>query len=186
MAFTTQHTIPGYTAGTWSIDAARSRIGFSVRHTMVGRVRGTFKTFSGHVVTGERPLDSSVTASIEMGSVDTGHPRRDDHLRSADFFDIAAHPTMDFISTSLCENAPRYVLDGQLSIKAVTKPIALDLDLRGFRREPDGEERVGVIARGELNRSDFDVDFNLWLEVGGVLIADRVSIAMEIEAVLMR
>ena len=179
-----QESIPGYAVGTWVIDRDLSEISFSVRHTMVGHVRGTFREFSGQIVTRAAPLESSATATIEMTSVDTGNSRRDNHLRSPDFFDIAAYPVMTFQSTELRHDGFRFALDGHLTIKNTTNPISLDLELPRFRRDPDGGVRMQCTARGELNRSDYGVDFNLVLEAGGILVADRVSIHLEIEAAL--
>ena len=186
MTLTTQPTIRNYTAGTWSIDPAGSEIGFSVRHTVVGRVGGTFAVFSGQLVTGASPFDSCVTAIVGMSSVDTANSRRDDHLRSADFFDVDVYPTMDFRSTAVRQRGPRYVLDGLLTIKGITRAISLDLELRRSGRDEDGTMRMAFSARGALDRSDFGVDFNLVLRVGGILIANRVDLCLDIEAVLNR
>ena len=94
-------TVPGYVAGTWTIDPVHSEVGFAVRHMMVSKVRGKFKTFSGELVTGENPLDSSVTAEIDLASIDTGAEQRDDHIRSADFFEVETYPTMTYRSTGV-------------------------------------------------------------------------------------
>jgi polyisoprenoid-binding protein YceI len=174
------------TAGTWKIDEAHSEIAFSVRHTMVGRVRGEFTAFDGQVVVGETPLGSCAHVRIDMGSVDTGNPRRDDHLRSPDFFDVAAFPKMTFRSTALRAHGPRYQLDGRLTVKDNTKPISFDVALGSFRCDPAGDLRVRAAVAGALDRSDFGVDFNLVLHAGGVLVANRVEIHMDIEAVLAR
>jgi polyisoprenoid-binding protein YceI len=172
------------TSGTWTIDEARSEIAFSVRHTMVGRVRGEFTAFGGQIVVGETPLASCAIAHIEMGSVDTGNARRDDHLRSPDFFDVDVFPTMAFYSTAIRGHGPRYQLDGRLTVKDNVQPISLDVELRRFGRDPAGDLRVAFNASGALDRSDFGVDFNLVLQAGGILVANRVEIHMDIEAVL--
>src|SRR5947208_35136 len=101
MSVTIESTIPGYVAGTWTIDPVHSEIGFSVRHMMVSKVRGKFSVFSGDIVTGENPLDSTVTATIDLSSIDTGNADRDNHIRSADFFDIDTHKTMTYRSTGV-------------------------------------------------------------------------------------
>jgi polyisoprenoid-binding protein YceI len=181
---TTQASIPGYIAGTWTIDPVHSEIGFSVRHMMVSKVRGKFNVFSGDIHTGESPIDSSVSATIDLSSIDTGNADRDNHIRSADFFDIDTHATMTYRSTGVRLDGDGYVLDGELTLKDITRPISLDLELGGFGPDPYGGTRTGFTATGELKRSDFGVDFNAVLETGGVVVADKVTIHLEIEAVL--
>jgi polyisoprenoid-binding protein YceI len=177
-------TLPGYVAGTWTIDPVHSEVGFSVRHMMVSKVRGKFNEFSGTIVTGESPLDSSVTATIDLSSIDTGNPDRDNHIRSADFFDVTTHKAMTYRSTGARRDGDGYLLDGELTLKGITRPIALHLELGGFGRDPYGGTRAGFTATGELRRSEFGVDFNAVLETGGVVVADKVEIQLEIEAVL--
>ena len=184
MSVTTETTIPGYVAGTWTIDPVHSEVGFSVRHMMVSKVRGKFNVFSGDIVTAENPLESSVTATIDLSSIDTGNADRDNHIRSADFFEVDTNKTMSFRSTSLRANDGDYVLDGELTLKGVTNPISLRLELGGFGPDAFGGYRAGFTASGEIKRSDFGVDFNAVLETGGVVVADKVSITLEIEAVL--
>ena len=177
-------TLPGYLTGTWSIDPVHSEVGFSVRHMMVSKVRGKFNVFSGDIVTGESPFDSSVTATIDLSSIDTGNPDRDAHIRSADFFDVDTHKTMTYRSTGIRLDGDDYVLDGELSLRGVTKPVALNVELGGFGPDPYGGTRAGFTATGEIKRSEFGVDFNAVLETGGVVVADKVTIVLEIEAVL--
>ena len=183
MSTTTETTIPGYVVGTWKIDPVHSEVGFSVRHMMVSKVRGKFTEFDGEIVTGESPLDSSVTATIDLNSIDTGNADRDNHIRSADFFDVDAHRTMTFRSTGVRADDDGYLLDGELSLRGVTKPISLQLELGGFGPDPYGGTRAGFTATGELKRSDFGVDFNAVLETGGVVVGDKVTIHLEIEAI---
>lgn len=177
-------TLLRYIVGTWTIDPVHSEVGFSVRHMMVSKVRGKFNVFSGDIVTGETPLDSSVSATIDLSSIDTGNPDRDNHLRSADFFDVATHKTMTYRSTGVRLDDDGYVLDGELTLKGITRPIFLRLELGGFGPDPYGGTRAGFTATGELRRSDFGVDFNAALETGGVVVADKVAINLEIEALL--
>jgi polyisoprenoid-binding protein YceI len=184
MSVTTGTTIPGYVAGTWTIDPVHYEVGFSARHMMVSKVRGKFNAFSGDIVTGESPVDSSVTATIDLSSIDTGNPDRDNHIRSADFFDVDTHKTMTYRSTGVRVDRDGYVLDGELTLKGVTKPISLRLELGGFGPDPYGRTRAGFTATGELKRSDFGIDFNAVLETGGVVVSDKVAIQLEIEAVL--
>lgn len=180
---TTTETIPGYVVGTWKIDPVHSEVGFSVRHMMVSKVRGKFTEFDGEIVTGESPLDSSVTATINLNSIDTGNADRDNHIRSADFFDVEANRTMTFRSTGVRADDDGYLLDGDLTLKGVTKPVSLQLEVGGFGPDPYGGTRAGFTATGELKRSDFGVDFNAVLETGGVVVGDKVSIHLEIEAI---
>ncbi len=121
----TRTAIPGYTAGTWTIDPVHSEVGFTVRHMMVSKVRGRFTSFSGEIVTGADPLDSSVTAEIALDSIVTGQEQRDAHIRSADFFDVENHPTMTYRSTGVRAHGDGYVVDGELTLKGVTKDVPL-------------------------------------------------------------
>jgi polyisoprenoid-binding protein YceI len=181
---TTETTIPGYTAGTWTIDPVHSEVGFTVRHMMVSKVRGKFNSFGGEVVTGDNPLDSSVTAEIDLSSIDTGNVDRDNHIRSADFFEVDTHKTMTYRSTGVSVDGDDYRLDGELTLKGITKPVSLQLELGGFGPDPYGGTRAGFTATGEIRRSDFGVDFNAVLETGGVVVSDKVTLHLEIEAVL--
>ena len=184
MTLTSARALRGYISGRWTIDPVHSEIGFSVRHAMVSKVRGRFTKFSGQIVTAEGPMDSSAEASIETSSVATGNSDRDNHLRSPDFFDVATYPTMSYRSIALRRDGDNYTLDGALTIKAVTKPISLHLEVGGFGVDTNGDARAGFTAIGTLNRRDFGVNFNALLETGGVVVADRVDLHLEIEAVL--
>lgn len=183
-ASTTATTIPGYVAGTWTIDPVHSEVGFVVRHMMVSKVRGKFATFSGEIVTGQEPLGSSVTATIDLASISTGNDQRDAHIRSADFFEVETYPTMTYRSTGVRVDGDDYVLDGQLTLKGVTKDVPLRLELNGFGPDAYGGTRAGFSATAEINRRDFGVDFNAAMETGGVVVSDKVTIQLEIEAVL--
>ena len=176
--------IPGYVEGSWTIDPAHSNVEFSVRHMMVSKVRGKFRTFSGEIVTGADPLGSSVTAEIDLSSIDTGSEQRDGHLRSPDFFDTDNHPRMTYRSTGLRADGDNYVLDGELTLKGVTRSVPLKLELNGFGPDPYGGTRAGFTAIGQINRADFGVTYNAAIEGGGVVVADKVGLHLEIEAVL--
>ena len=180
----TRSAIPGYTAGTWTIDPVHSEVGFSVRHMMVSKVRGRFTSFSGEIVTGADPLDSSVTADIALDSIVTGQEQRDAHIRSADFFDVENHPTMTYHSAGLRAHGDGYVVDGELTLRGVTKDVPLALELNGFGPDPYGGTRAGFTATAEISRSDFGVSYNAAIEGGGVVVSDKVTIQLEIEAVL--
>ena len=181
----TAATIPGYRAGTWQIDAVHSDVSFTVRHMMVSKVRGHFTEFAGTIVTGEQPLDSSVTATIQLASIDTRNEQRDNHIRSADFFEVEKYPTMTYRSTSLAANDDgTWTVDGELSLHGVTKSVPLTLELNGFTADPYGGQRAGFSAAAEINRRDFGVDISMPMDGGGVVVGDKISITLEIEAVL--
>lgn len=184
MTTTQAGTIPGYVAGTWSIDAVHSEVGFTVRHMMVSKVRGKFTAFSGEIVTAENILGSSVTAEIELSSIDTGSEQRDGHIRSADFFDVENHPKMTYKSTGIRAEGDHYVVDGDLTLKGVTKSVPLTLEVNGFGPDAYGGTRAGFTATGEINRQDFGVSWSAAMETGGVVVSDKVTISLEIEAVL--
>jgi len=179
-------TIPGYVAGKWDIDAVHSDVSFTVRHMMVSKVRGHFRTFSGEITTAENPLESSVTATVDLNSIDTGNEQRDNHIRSADFFETEKYTEMTYRSTGVRADGDDFVLDGELTLKGVTRPVALKLELGGFG--PDamnpGGTRVGFSATGEINRNDFGVDISMPMDGGGVVVGDKVQIALDIEGVL--
>jgi polyisoprenoid-binding protein YceI len=183
-ALTKVTSIPGYVAGTWAIDPVHSEVGFSVRHMMVSKVRGRFNTFSGEIVTGEQPGGSSVTAEIDLASIITGNEQRDAHIRSADFFEVETYPTMTYRSTGVREEDGDYVLDGELTLKGVTRSVPLRLELNGFGPDPFGGTRAGFTATAEINRRDFNVNFSAPMQNGGAVVSDKVNIHLEIEAVL--
>jgi polyisoprenoid-binding protein YceI len=183
-ATSTIATVPGYISGTWAIDPVHSDVGFTVRHMMVSKVRGRFARFEGQIVTGENPADSTVTASIDLTSIDTNNAQRDEHIRSADFFEVEKYPTMTFTSTGVRQDGDDLILDGDLNLKGVTKQVALRLELNGFGPDPYGGTRAGFSASTEINRRDFGVNFNAALETGGAVVADKIAIHLEIEAVL--
>jgi len=177
-------SIPGYVAGTWDIDPVHSEIGFSVRHMMVSKVRGRFTKFSGQLVTGTTPTDSSVSAEIDLASIDTGNDQRDAHIRSADFFEADKYPLMTYRSTGVRVEDGEYVVIGDLTIKDVTKGVPLKLELGGFGPDAYGGIRAGFSATAEINRKEFGVNFDAPMANGGAVVADKVSIYLEIEAVL--
>ena len=180
----------GPAAGTYHLDLAHSYIGFAVRHLAVATVRGRFSDFDGVVVVGDDRTDDplrSVHVVIEAGSVDTCNARRDDHLRSADFFDVATHPTWNFASTAVRPTvAGAFDVDGELTIRGITCPVTLSAALGGVVIDPYGELRFGFGAAGEIDRQDFGVSFGAVLDGGGLVVANQVRIEVEAEAVLRR
>src|SRR6201999_4264972 len=152
--------IPGYVAGTWAIDPVHSEVSFTVRHMMVSKVRGRFDKFEGPIVTAEDPLASSVTASVDLSSINTGQEQRDAHIRSADFFEVEKYPVMTFVSTAIKSGEAGFILEGDLTIKDVTKAVAFNLEINGFGPDAYGGTRVGFSASTQINRHDYHVDFN--------------------------
>jgi polyisoprenoid-binding protein YceI len=165
--------------GIWRIEPAHSEVSFTVRHLGLSKVRGRFNDFEGVLHIGENPLESRVEAAIDLASVDTNNADRDAHLRSTDFFDIEAHPRMEFRSTSITEQS----LTGELTINGLTRVVTLELEFQGAAIDGYDTPRIGFSARGSISRSDFGIDFNAPLGVDGMLIGDKVSIELEIQAV---
>ena len=176
--------IPGYVAGTWDIDAAHSTVGFSVRHMMVSKVRGYFRTFSGVLVTAEDPTASTVEATIDMDSIDTRQEQRDAHIRSADFFDVGNHTELTFRSTSVKTDGADWAIEGDLTIKGITKRVTLELELNGFGPDAYGGTRAGFSAKTEISRKAYGVDIDMPMDGGGVVVGDKIAVELEIEAVL--
>ncbi|MGI8881340.1 MAG: YceI family protein [Jatrophihabitans sp.] len=176
--------IPGYLAGSWTIDPTHSDVSFLVRHMMVSKVRGHFPDVAGTIVTAENPLDSTVNATVKLTSIDTRSEQRDNHIRSADFFDVEKHPEMTFASTGLAQDGDDFVLTGDLTLKDVTKSVPLTLEIGGFGPDAYGGTRAGFTASGSINRSDFGVDIQMPLDGGGVVVGEKITINLEIEAVL--
>ena len=175
---------PDIPAGTWTIDASHSEVGFSVRHLMVSKVKGTFDTFSGTITIGTDPLQSSVHADVDLASINTRDANRDNHLRSADFFEVEAHPMLTFRSTAVKENGDDFVVTGDLTIKGTTLPVELDLEFNGTHPDPWGGTRAGFSAETEISRKQFGVDFEVPMDGPGVVVGDKIKVYLEVEAVL--
>jgi len=176
--------IPGYVVGTWDIDASHSTVGFSVRHMMVSKVRGYFRDFSGEIVTAEDPAQSVVNARVNMDSIDTRQEQRDAHIRSADFFDVGNHTEMTFRSTAVATDGADWTVTGDLTIKGITKPVTLELELNGFGPDAYGGTRAGFSAKTEISRKAYGVDIDMPMDGGGVVVGDKITVELEIEAVL--
>jgi polyisoprenoid-binding protein YceI len=184
MTAPTSTQLPGYVVGTWDIDPVHSDVSFTVRHMMVSKVRGRLGAFGGEIVTAPRFTDSTVTASVDATSVDTGNSQRDGHIRTADFFEVETHPTWTFRSTAIRGAGDEYTLDGELTIKGVTRPVTFALEVNGFGPDAYGGTRAGFSATTTINRSDFGVDIAMPLDGGGVVVSEKVQVALEIQAVL--
>jgi len=171
------------TPGIWNVDASHSTIGFTARHLMVTKVRGRFSTFSGALTIAANPLESSLEASVDIASVSTGDAGRDGHLTSPDFFDAAQFPTMTLKSTSIVADGDDYLLNGELTIKGVTKPVTFELEFDGVANDPWGNTKAGFSAEAEINRKDWGLEWNVALETGGVLVSEKIKIELDIQAV---
>lgn len=174
----------GWAEGTWTIDPAHTAVSFVVRHLM-SRVHGTFTDVSGQIVTSTAPPGSSATGVIAVSSVSTGHQLRDDHLRSADFFDAEQYPEMTFTSTRLRLADDGWVLSGELTIKEVTRPVEMEVEFLGT--DPtglQGEPRIGFCARTTISRRDFGITFGLTVDGTKIVVADRVDIVLDVQAFL--
>ncbi len=175
---------PGYKAGTWTLDPSHSEVTFSVRHMMISKVRGTFGVKSATLIAPENPLETTVAATVDVSSVDTKDEGRDNHLRSADFFDTETYPTMDFRSTGVRIEKGDFLVDGDLTIKGITKPVTFDFDFGGFGTDPWGNYKAGATAKAVINREDFGLTWNAALETGGVLVGKDVTIELDLQGAL--
>ncbi|MFJ4174115.1 YceI family protein [Microbacterium sp. NPDC089696] len=178
--------IPGYRPGTYVLDPAHSEVTFSVRHMMISKVRGTFGAKSATLVAPENPLDATVEASVDVTSVDTKDEGRDQHLRSADFFDSENFPTMDFVSTGARAENGELLVDGDLTIRGITKPVTFEVDFGGFGSDPWGNYKAGASAKAVINREDFGLTWNAALETGGVLVGKDVTINLDLQGALQQ
>lgn len=171
-------------AATYTIDRAHSGVGFKVKHLMVSNVRGTFNDFAGTVVYDPAdPQSWQVEATIQATSIDTGEPKRDEHLRTDAFFDVARFPTLAFKSTGVTAGADgTFLLTGDLTMHGVTKPVTLTLEVNGTVKDPWGNTKAGFTATGRLNRTDFGLTWNKALDAGGVLIGEEITLMLEVEA----
>ena len=168
--------------GVWEFDKAHTSITIKARHMMVTRVRGHFKELSGNIHVAERPEDSWVEATIQAASIDTGDPRRDDHMRSADFMDVAAYPEIAYRSTGFeVRGETRLRVTGDLTVHGITKPIQLDVEYRGRTTSPWGQDIIAFTAEGEMDREEFGMTWNQALETGGFLVGKKLKLEIEVE-----
>jgi polyisoprenoid-binding protein YceI len=181
MAVTAADTL----TGTWTVDAAHSRVGFTARHAMVTKVRGSFTDFVATAqLNAENPAESQIDVTIEVASVNTGNEQRDGHLRTNDFFDAETYPQIRFVSTNVERIDPEnYRLTGDLTIKGITKPVSVDFEFTGVATDPFGNERAGFEGKATINRKDWGVSFNAALETGGVLVSEKIGLEFDISAI---
>lgn len=168
---------------TWVLDLSHSELFFKVKHLMITNVKGNFQQFDA-TIDGEVFASAPVNVKVEVNSINTNNNDRDAHLKSADFFDAEQFPEMNFVSTSFQQNGGSdYKLNGNLTIKGVTKPITLDVTYGGTNKDPWGNEKIGFELKGKFNRSDFGLTWNAALETGGVMVSDEVKVEGEVQFV---
>ena len=170
---------------TWNIDVAHSGISFTIRHMVMSKVRGRFAAFSGRVDLDDTDLTrSAIDVLIDASTIDTGVAQRDEHLRSADFFDAAQFPALTYRSKSIEKlGKDHYRVLGDLTIRGVTREVPLDVEYGGQGKDPWGNQRVAFSARASIDRKDFGLRWNQVLEAGGLLVGDKVEIELEVQAV---
>ncbi len=171
--------------GEYTIDPAHTRLGFSARHAMVTTVRGSFKEFTGTAhIDAANPSASSVTLTIQAGSIDTGQADRDGHLVSADFFDVENNPSITFVSTKVDKvDDDTWAVTGDLTIKGSTKPVTIAFDETGSAQDPFGNVRVGFEGATSINRKDWGLTWNAALETGGVLVSEKIKLEFDVSAI---
>ena len=171
----------------WQLDDVHTHVGFSVKHMMVTTVRGQFKKYSGKLELDAKDFTKSkFEGEVDVASIDTGNGQRDDHLRTNDFFDAPNHPKITFKSTKIEAKSGsdgEFVVHGDLTIRGVTKPVALEVEFHGTSKNPYGKTVAGLSVRGTINRKDFGVNFNAILETGGVAVGEKVKLEVDVEAV---
>jgi polyisoprenoid-binding protein YceI len=172
--------ITGYQPGTWKVDPAHSDIAFSVRQLLITTVSGRFTRYDATIVAGEDPLGSSVDATIDLTSLDTGNEKRDKHIRTETFFDVAQHPTAGYRSTGIRRAGDGWVIDGDLTLHGITRNVPLAVTTTGFDPGPNGGRRAFFSATAQVNRGDFGI--GRWTG-GGLVVSDKVPIRLEIHAV---
>jgi polyisoprenoid-binding protein YceI len=170
--------------GTWNVDPSHSSVEFRVKHLGISTVKGQFKEFEGTLEIGQDITASKATGKINAASIDTGEPKRDEHLRSADFFDVENYPYITFESTNIeVIDEDEFHVTGDLTMHGITKPITLHAEITGTEEDPWGNTRVGLEVQGELSRGDWGMSFNQALGSGNMLVSDKVRIAADISAV---
>ena len=168
------------TTGIWTLDNSHSEIGFTVRHAGISKVRGQFKDAEATLDLAENVADSKVNATIKTASFDSGDANRDGHVRGEDFFDVEKFPEISFVSSTIVPKGDAYELQGELTIKGVTRPVVLETEFNGVAVDPFGNTRAGLTAETTISRKDFGLTWNAVLEAGGVLVSDKVAINLEL------
>lgn len=167
----------------WVLDPTHSEVLFKIKHLMISNVKGEFKSFSA-TIDGEDFTKSTLVATIDVSSIFTNNEDRDNHLKSADFFDVDNHKEITFTSTSFSrKDEENFILKGDLTIKGICKEITLDVEFGGVNKDPWGNEKAGFSINGKINRKDWGLNWNAALETGGVLVSDEVRISAEVQFV---
>jgi polyisoprenoid-binding protein YceI len=179
----TERGIVRVPTGTWTVDPVHSSVEFRVKHMMISTVRGRFGEFAGTIEAAADYHQSKVRGTIKAASVDTNEPRRDDHLRSADFFDVEHHPEITFESAGI-EHLEKgnYRVGGELTMHGETRPVQFEVTVHGVTKDPQGQDRVGLEIRGTLSRGEFGLRWQQALETGGVLVGDEIRVSADISA----
>ena len=181
---TTATASPALKTGTWAVDTAHSKVGFAVKHMGITTVRGEFNEFEGGLEIGEDLSTARAYGVVKVDSVDTNQPQRDEHLRSADFFEVELYPELRFESTAIEGiDEDTFRITGELSLHGETREITLDAVVLGTDVGPQGEERVGLEVTGQISRSDFGMKFNQALGSGNMVVSDKVKLHLDIAAV---
>jgi polyisoprenoid-binding protein YceI len=171
-------------SGTWNLDVAHTRLGFSAKHAMVTTVRGAFGDFEGSLtLDGGNPADSHAEVTIQAASFSSGNDQRDGHVRGADFLDVENHPTLTFRSTDVRTDGDQFVLVGDLTIRGTTRPVEIAVELEGVEKDPFGNQRIGFSGETTISRKDFGLTWNVPLDGGGILVSDKVKITLDVSAV---
>lgn len=170
-------------AGRYDIDPSHSSVSFTVRHLGLSKVKGGFGDFSGTIEVADDPTASSVEVSIDAASFTTGNDDRDGHVKSGDFLDVETFPHLTFRSTGVRQNGDDWVVDGELTVRDVTRAVALDVEFEGSGQDPWGGTRIAFVASTEIDRDEFGITWNQALETGGVLVGKKVKIELDVQAV---
>lgn len=167
------------TPGPWNLDPTHSEVGFIARHLMVTKVRGKFEDFSATAVAAQPISDSKIEFTVQTASFTTGNDQRDGHVKSGDFFDAETYPTMTFVATQITDDS----VTGDLTIKGITKPVTFDYEFNGISDDPWGGTRAGFEAEGEINRKDFNINFDGKSDKGSALVSDKIKITLDLQFV---
>ena len=171
-------------AGTWEFDSGHTEVAFEGRHLMVSTIRGSFRRFSGRIHVADKPEESRAELTIEAASVESGFKDRDDHLRSADWFDVARYPTIHFQSNGIRHvSGKRWRASGNLTIREVGRRVEIDIEFGGATIDPWGHQKIGGIVRATVNRQDFGLNWNMPLKAGGILVGNEIRLIVSGEAV---
>ncbi|MGF1922743.1 MAG: YceI family protein [Bacteroidia bacterium] len=166
----------------WTLDPTHSELQFKVKHLMITTVTGSLKSFSADLTSeGDEFSNASISFSGELSSLDTGNTDRDNHLKSADFFDAEQYPTMNFESTSMEKDGDNYIIEGNLTIKGTKNPVKLTAEYGGIATDPWGNTKVGFTLSSKINRTEFGLTWNAALETGGVMVSEEVRILGELQ-----